>query len=321
MPAGSLETLWVRLAFYRSFKETFILETHQRLPARPDSWRLLRSMDRLHLLVLRLLWDRALSGCMPGPHVLTACSGVWCASITSCHQCPGCSPAGLPPPTALAGDHWAAIVCAAYTFLGFWFVGGLTALHGYLVSTNQTTYEHFRHRYSGGQLPCLLLLRLRLRLRLQLQNGKCPGGPVAGGRGLDAGRLLCSSSWQPDVATGSDSLVLLCGWAACCDGVTRHCLLRCPANCLLTCSAAPGPAPPCRSRPRQPIQPRLAGQLCRGVLHAHPATLGPAGHAAACRGSRGSGCGGRSRAAGGGGRHGCTPWGGRRGADGAAAAC
>lgn len=77
-----------------------------------------------------------------------------------------------------AGDHWAAIVCAAYTFLGFWFVGGLTALHGYLVSTNQTTYEHFRHRYSGGQLPCLLLLRLRLLLRLQLQNGKCaPGGP------------------------------------------------------------------------------------------------------------------------------------------------
>lgn len=49
----------------------------------------------------------------------------------------------------VVGDHWAAIVCAVYTFLGFWFVGGLTALHGYLVSTNQTTYEHFRHRYSA----------------------------------------------------------------------------------------------------------------------------------------------------------------------------
>ncbi|KAL4441862.1 hypothetical protein ABPG77_003778 [Micractinium sp. CCAP 211/92] len=47
-----------------------------------------------------------------------------------------------------AGDHPAAIVCAVYTFLGFWFVGGLSALHTYLVCTNQTTYEHFRHRYS-----------------------------------------------------------------------------------------------------------------------------------------------------------------------------
>jgi palmitoyltransferase ZDHHC9/14/18 len=52
---------------------------------------------------------------------------------------------------AAAGDHPAAIVCAVYTFLGFWFVGGLTALHSYLVTTNQTTYEHFRHRYSGGR--------------------------------------------------------------------------------------------------------------------------------------------------------------------------
>jgi palmitoyltransferase ZDHHC9/14/18 len=48
------------------------------------------------------------------------------------------------------GHHVAAIVCAAYTFLAFWFVGGLSALHTYLVLTNQTTYEHFRHRYSGG---------------------------------------------------------------------------------------------------------------------------------------------------------------------------
>ncbi|KAL4433935.1 hypothetical protein ABPG75_000376 [Micractinium tetrahymenae] len=47
-----------------------------------------------------------------------------------------------------AGDHPAAIVCAVYTFLAFWFVGGLSALHTYLVCTNQTTYEHFRHRYS-----------------------------------------------------------------------------------------------------------------------------------------------------------------------------
>ena len=47
-------------------------------------------------------------------------------------------------------DHPAALVCAVYTFVGFWFVGGLTVFHSYLVATNQTTYEHFRHRYSGG---------------------------------------------------------------------------------------------------------------------------------------------------------------------------
>ena len=52
--------------------------------------------------------------------------------------------------TSAVSDHPAALVCAVYTFLGFWFVGGLTVFHSYLVATNQTTYEHFRHRYSGG---------------------------------------------------------------------------------------------------------------------------------------------------------------------------
>ncbi|PSC73003.1 putative S-acyltransferase 7 [Micractinium conductrix] len=47
-----------------------------------------------------------------------------------------------------AGDYPASLVCAGYVFIGVWFVGGLTAFHTYLVSTNQTTYEHFRHRYS-----------------------------------------------------------------------------------------------------------------------------------------------------------------------------
>ena len=51
---------------------------------------------------------------------------------------------------AAVGHHPAALVCAVYTFLGFWFVGGLTVFHSYLVATNQTTYEHFRHRYSGA---------------------------------------------------------------------------------------------------------------------------------------------------------------------------
>jgi hypothetical protein len=32
-------------------------------------------------------------------------------------------------------------------------VGGLSALHMWLSATNQTTYEHFRHRYSDAGNP------------------------------------------------------------------------------------------------------------------------------------------------------------------------
>ncbi|KDD72118.1 DHHC palmitoyltransferase, partial [Helicosporidium sp. ATCC 50920] len=43
-----------------------------------------------------------------------------------------------------------ALVILAYCFLASWFVGGLTAFHAYLVSANQTTYEHFRRISETG---------------------------------------------------------------------------------------------------------------------------------------------------------------------------
>lgn len=47
----------------------------------------------------------------------------------------------------------ASIVLIVYTFISMWFVGGLTAFHLYLISTNQTTYENFRYRYDRRSNP------------------------------------------------------------------------------------------------------------------------------------------------------------------------
>jgi palmitoyltransferase ZDHHC9/14/18 len=47
-------------------------------------------------------------------------------------------------------EYPASAVVAAYTFLAIWFVGGLGALHLWLVARNVTTYEHFRARYGGA---------------------------------------------------------------------------------------------------------------------------------------------------------------------------
>ncbi|KMZ71595.1 putative Zinc finger protein [Zostera marina] len=40
-----------------------------------------------------------------------------------------------------------------YTFMGVWFVGGLTVFHFYLIITNQTTYESFRYQYEKRKNP------------------------------------------------------------------------------------------------------------------------------------------------------------------------
>lgn len=50
-------------------------------------------------------------------------------------------------------DQPASLAMMIYSFLAIWFIGGLTGLHCFLCSSNQTTYEHFRSRYSGMANP------------------------------------------------------------------------------------------------------------------------------------------------------------------------
>ncbi|KAB2609072.1 protein S-acyltransferase 7 [Pyrus ussuriensis x Pyrus communis] len=47
----------------------------------------------------------------------------------------------------------ASIGLIIYSFIAFWFVGGLSMFHSYLISTNQSTYENFRYRYDGRENP------------------------------------------------------------------------------------------------------------------------------------------------------------------------
>ena len=50
-------------------------------------------------------------------------------------------------------DYPASLILVIYVFCVVWFVGGLTALHTWLVARNVTTYEHFRHRYGASGNP------------------------------------------------------------------------------------------------------------------------------------------------------------------------
>ena len=45
------------------------------------------------------------------------------------------------------------VTLIVYCFISVWFVGGLTAFHFFLISTNQTTYENFRYRYDRKENP------------------------------------------------------------------------------------------------------------------------------------------------------------------------
>lgn len=48
---------------------------------------------------------------------------------------------------------WAAAALIVYSFFALIFVGALSVFHGYLLSTNQTTYEYFRHRSAARVNP------------------------------------------------------------------------------------------------------------------------------------------------------------------------
>ncbi|PIN18870.1 DHHC-type Zn-finger protein [Handroanthus impetiginosus] len=68
------------------------------------------------------------------------------------HHCPWVGQCIGSPWKALSSDYLSDILIL-YCFISFWFVGGLTIFHSYLISKNQTTYENFRARYDRMENP------------------------------------------------------------------------------------------------------------------------------------------------------------------------
>lgn len=91
----------------------------------------------------------------------------------------------------------ASIVLIVYTFISVWFVGGLTAFHLYLISTNQTTYENFRYRYDRranpynkgfvenfGEIFCTSIPASKNKFRGYVPRGGGGGGGRSSGGGF-----------------------------------------------------------------------------------------------------------------------------------------
>lgn len=80
-------------------------------------------------------------------------------------------------------DQPASLAIMIYAFLAIWFIGGLTGLHCFLCSSNQTTYEHFRSRYSGMANPynvgCCGNMQEALCMRIPPRHGPIPLPPFA----------------------------------------------------------------------------------------------------------------------------------------------
>ena len=87
-----------------------------------------------------------------------------------------------------AGNEAACIVLFLYCFVFFFFVGGLTAFHVYLISVNRTTYENFKHKFgtagdrddatscarSWTHFCCVEVPPSRLRLRAHIRVPERP---------------------------------------------------------------------------------------------------------------------------------------------------
>lgn len=105
-----------------------------------------------------------------------------------------------------------ALALMGYTFLFFWFVGGLSAFHAYLVGTNQTTYENFRYNhdnrpnpYSRGLLRncaevwCMPVPPSRVKFRAHVDEFRPPTGQPYS-------PYLANQPQQDDAGTSGDQV-------------------------------------------------------------------------------------------------------------------